>query len=123
MSVPIQNGIVQELKIIDGASLASDITSIAQDIRFFQLGSMQITWSGASNKSGMFLPQVSLDLQNWCNIIDTADAATTDTVETCSFYAFDIAPFPYMRLVYTHGTNTAGTFTVRTFFKKMNTGG
>lgn len=119
----LQNGQAEFLTLVESASLSENVTSIAQDIRFFQLGTMQISYTGATASNGKFVPQASIDLVNWCDLIDPADCATTSPSDNCAFYAFDIAPFPYIRLVYTKGSNVAGSFSVKTFWKKSNTGG
>lgn len=118
----LANGQAETLTLVESASAAENFVSIAQDIRFFQLGTMQIIWTNVNSASGKFFPQASLDLVNWCNLIDPADCATTSLTENCAFYAFDIAPFPYIRLAYEKGSNTQGSFSVKTFWKKTNTG-
>lgn len=117
----LQN-VAESLDLVVSASAAENFSSLAQDIRFFQLGSMQITWSGVNAANGKFLPQASIDLVNWCDLIDPDDCASTSLTEFCAFYAFDIAPFPYIRLAYEKGSNTQGSFAVKTFWKKSNTG-
>ncbi len=123
MGVPIQNGITQELTLADQVSMATDYYTIAQDIRFFQLGSMQLQWTGNDSNTGVFRPQVSIDQVCWCDLLSAANWATSSLTDNCAFYAFDIAPFPYMRLYYKANSNTSGLLTVKTFFKKQNTGG
>ena len=118
----IQHGKAELLTLVESASLAEDFQSIAQDIRFFQLGAMQIKYTGATSATGKFIPQASIDLVNWCDLIDPDDCATTSLADNCAFYAFDVAPFPYIRITYTKGSNVGGAFTVKTFWKKSNTG-
>ncbi len=123
MATPPQNATVYELVLAQDVSMATDFYTIAQDIRFFQLGSMQIQWAGNDSNTGVFRPQVSIDQVCWCDLLSAANWATTSLTDNCAFYAFDVAPFPYMRLYYKANSNTAGLFTVKTFFKKQNTGG
>lgn len=118
----LQNGQAETMTLVESASASENFTSIAQDIRFFQLGTIQVIWTNVNAANGKFLPQASLDLVNWCNLIDPSDCATTSLSENCAFYAFDIAPFPYIRLAYEKGSNTQGSFSVKTFWKKSNTG-
>jgi len=123
MGVPIQNGGTQELTLAENVSMASDYYTIAQDIRFFQLGSMQMQWSGNNSATGVFRPQVSIDQVCWCDLLSSSNWAVSSLTDNCAFYAFENTPFPYMRLYFKANSNTTGTLTIKTFFKKQNTGG
>lgn len=123
MAFPPQNATVYELTLAQDVSMGTDFYTIAQDIRFFQLGSMQIQWAGNDSNTGVFRPQVSIDQVCWCDLLSAGNWATSSLTDNCAFYAFDVAPFPYMRLYYKANSNTTGLLTVKTFFKKQNTGG
>jgi hypothetical protein len=119
----LAGGKAEFVTLVESASADENFDSIALDIRFFQLGTMQIKYTGVNSATGKFIPQASIDLVNWCDLIPESDCATTTLLDNCAFYAFDVLPFPYIRLSYKKGSNTAGSFTVNTFWKKANTGG
>jgi hypothetical protein len=115
----VKNGPTEFITLVESTSMASDFNSIAQDTRFYQLGCMQIKYQNNDASNGIFIPQASVDLVNWCDLIDKSDCAISELGKNNAFYAFDIAPFPYIRLAYEKGSNSSGSFSVITFWKKL----
>jgi hypothetical protein len=116
MGVPAND--VQDLTLESGASMASDFQSFAQEVKFFDMGSVQMTWTGADSTTGTFVPQASVDGINWCDLASGTTLKKTSVGAGCCMYIFSSIEYPWFRVSFTKNSNTSGTVVIRTFMKR-----
>lgn len=108
----------QEIEIATSQSMAADFTSKVHEIRAFDCGSVQYTWTGANTTTAKVIPQLSNDGVNFCDYIGENDANRIDDVAGCGVYEIQKICLKYFRIRFVANTNTAGTLTVRSYVKR-----
>ena len=89
--------------------MGQDSPTAAMNIRGFRSVSVQIIWTGADQKTSYFVPEVSNDGQNWCQLVATGSAVRADATNGCCMYGYDLR-FAFFRVSFYASTNTQGTF-------------
>jgi len=120
MGVPANN--VQELTLETSASMAADFGSFPQEVKYFDMGSVQMTWTGADAATGTFTPQASVDGVNWCDLASGTAIKKTTVGNGCCMYTFGSIEYAWFRIYFKANSNTAGTVVISTFMKRRRNG-
>lgn len=95
---------------LNAVSAAADVTTSALNILPFKVTGVMAVWSGLNAVNGTLQFQGSLDQTTWDNI---GTATTLSSASGHQSFALVDEPYKYVRLVYTHAGNSAGTLTVK----------
>lgn len=90
-------------------SLAADFEGYPIDVSGFDIGSIQIIWSGADATDGEFYPQGSNDKKNWCNLVKATQVEKTANPACNVLYEITDISFHYLRINYVANNVSAGT--------------
>lgn len=98
-------------------SMSSDFTTSALDVLYFDMGALQINWSGADATDGVVIIQGSIDGVNWCDI---PTGRTIDMAAGSQLFNVTSYGFRWVRLKFSANTNTTGTFNALSVLKVRN---
>lgn len=96
--------------LLNAVTAAADINSSAVYIMPYNVVGVMANWSGLNAANGTLQFQGSLDQVIWDNI---GAATTLSAASGHQSYALVDEPYSYFRIVYTHGTNSAGSLTIK----------
>jgi hypothetical protein len=107
----------QEATYWSSKSLAEDYSGDAIDVHNCKSGTMSLTWADAAATDAVVKLQESLDKTTWIDI-----ASQTKTIGAAAgshIYKLtsDVLLSPYIRAVIVDNTESAGTATIKYFFK------
>lgn len=88
----------------------SDHTSSAVNILSYRVAGVMANWASLDAADGTLQFEGSLDNSLWDNI---GSATTLSSASGHQFFSLIDEPYKYMRLVYSHGSNTLGTITAK----------
>ena len=96
-------------------SMASDFTTPAIEVLYFDMGSMEAKWTGADATDGVLSVQASNNDIDWCDLED--QTRTVDGAADHQLCGFPQYPFRYLRWSFTANSNTSGTINFRYLLK------
>lgn len=96
--------------LLNAVTAAADVTSSAVYIMPYNVVGVMANWSGLNAANGTLQFQGSLDQVIWDNI---GAATTLSAASGHQSYSLVDEPYSYFRIVYVHGTNSAGSLTVK----------
>jgi hypothetical protein len=109
-SLQVVNTTVDTTTWLDAVAANSDHTTSSINILSYRMVGVMANWVSLDQANATLQFQGSLDDSVWDNVgSPTTLTASTDQ----QFFSLVDEPFKFMRLVYTHGTNTTGTITVK----------
>lgn len=109
---------IKELLLCENQSIAVDFTSFEEEVLFYDMGSIQMIWTGANATTAKLIPQASNDKVNWCDLLSDVQVNKVDSVNGCKLYTFPTLEYRYYRIKFLHMTNTAGTMTIISLLKQ-----
>lgn len=95
---------------LNAVTAAVDVNSSEVNILPYKVMGVVADWTGLNHTDGTLKFQGSMDTVVWDDIGSVYTIATASGHK--SFSLID-EPYKYARIVYTHGTNTTGTLTVK----------
>lgn len=107
-----------ELYLSTSQSLSANFVSAWHETHPFDMGSIQMIWSGADATDGVLMVQVSNDKENWADISSVSDAATVCAASGTVFNDFPDISWKYWRVNYTANSITTGTISILSFLKR-----
>lgn len=99
----------QDLQIASNQTMGADGVTARMEIRGFTLISVQLVWTGADQITSYFIPEVSNDGANWCQLVTTSSATRADSAAGCCIYSYEVN-YAFFRVAFFKSTNTTGTF-------------
>lgn len=101
---------VETTILFNGVSAAVSVNSDAINVLPFKVVGVMANWAGLNTADATLQFQGSMDTVIWDNV-----GSATTLVASTGHQSFSLIdePYQYVRLVYTHGTNTSGTLTVK----------
>jgi hypothetical protein len=96
-------------------SLAADFTTTGLDVLYFDMGALQVVWTGSDSTDGILVVQTSLDNVNWCD--ESGSSLTITSAAENQMYNITSYGQRYVRLKWTAGATTAGTMNFRSVLK------
>lgn len=115
------NGVIRDtekLYLSKSEPLSANFYSAFQEVQFFDMGSIQMIWSGADTTDGVFIPQGSNDKENWADIVSSADASNICAAEGSILYDFPDLTYRWWRIKFEANTTTTGTVSILAFVKR-----
>lgn len=116
MGVPHND--IQEMFLEESRSLSSDFDSFAQEILYFDRGSVQFIWSGANSATAEIIPQASNDGVNWCDLASGTNIQKITVGSGCRMYNLPDLNYKWFRVSFSANSNTAGTASILTIMKR-----
>lgn len=95
---------------LDGLAAGVDHTSTAVNVLSYRVVGVIADWASLDHVDGTLQFQGSLDNSLWDNI---GSATTLSSASGHQAFSLVDEPYKYVRLVYSHGTNTTGTITAK----------
>lgn len=112
MSSPVP----QTITLLDAAPMQTSTPSARIDSKNYQSGMIAALWVGNDFLDATLTLQGSFNGDDWGNMgaqIDDVGSVTISTADDNQQWAFPQGfPFPYLRLVYDAGSNSAGSLTI-----------
>jgi hypothetical protein len=105
----------KQAKAFDAVDMDTSVDGEAIDVADVDAGSCQVAWSGANAVNAAVKLQSSHDGTNWDDV--PSASVTLGTPSGSQSMQFTDVLYPWARLVYTKGGNSAGTMTTRYLFK------
>lgn len=95
---------------LNGLAAGSDHTAAAVNVLSYRVVGVMANWASLDHTDGTLQFQGSLDNSLWDNI---GSATTLSSASGHQSFSLIDEPYKYVQLVYTHGSNTAGTITAK----------
>lgn len=96
-------------------SMAANFETAALDVLYFDMGALQVVWTGTDSTTGIFSVETSLDAVNWC--LESGSALTVAEADCNQMYNVTSYGQRYVRIKWTVGDATAGTMNFRSVLK------
>ena len=96
-------------------AMSADFETDAIDVLYFDMGALQVVWSGSDGTTSTIVVQSSLDNLNWCD--EAGSSITINTASGTQLYNITSYGQRYVRLKYTAGDATTGVLNFRSVMK------
>ena len=96
-------------------SMATDFTTVGADVLYFDMGALQVVWTGTDSSDGVLIVQTSLDNVNWCD--ESGSSITIAAAAENQMYNITSYGQRYVRFKWTAGVTTSGTMNFRSVMK------
>lgn len=97
---------VASTALLTNAPAGTSVTTSAVNILNYKVMGVMVTWTGFNHTDATVQFQGSVDGTTYTNI---GSATTLSSASGAQDFGLIDEPYAYIKLVYTHGTNTTGT--------------
>lgn len=109
---------VKELLLAIDYPMTADFVSFAEECLYYDMGSVQMIWSGADGFDAKLIPQASNDKENWCNLLAAAQIKKVDAADGCQLYQLLDIGYKYYRIKFENNSNSTGLMTILSILKR-----
>lgn len=103
-------------------SIAADFETPCLDVLYHNIGSIEMSWTGADATDALLIPQGSNSKTCWADLLTGSLVKKVDSPADCHIYTFRDLPFKYLRIKFTANSNTTGTIDFVPILKRIGGG-
>jgi hypothetical protein len=109
---------VKELLLAVDQPMTADFISFEEECLYYDMGSVQMIWSGADGFDARLIPQASNDKVNWCNLLPSTQIKKVDETDGCQLYQLIDIGYKYYRVKFEKNSNATGLMTILSVLKR-----
>jgi hypothetical protein len=114
---------VKELILAVDHPMTADFSSFEEECLYYDIGSVQMIWTGADGFDARLIPQASNDKDNWCNLLSSTQIKKVDATDGCQLYHLPDIGYKFYRIFFEKNSNSTGLMTIISILKRRRGSG